>query len=61
MEVHRPVAAPDHVHGCPVHPGGSDAASKNAEGKKQSDACFWDEHDAQFKNAHKDKYDKAKK
>ena len=59
MEVHAPKNAPDHVHGCPVHPGGTPAASENALGEKVSDACFWDEHDAAFKLANQALFDAA--
>jgi len=53
---------PDHVHGCLVHVGGTDAASKNADGEKVSDACFWDaDHDQAFKTKHAAAYEKAKK
>jgi len=52
---------PDHLHSCPTHPTGTDAASKNADGEKVSDACFWDaDHDQVFKTKHKAKYDEAK-
>ena len=62
MEVHAPKSAPDHVHGCPVHPGGTPAASTGlVDGvpTKMSDACFWSEHDAAFQLTNKTLYDAA--
>jgi len=63
VEVHASKTGdyPDHVHACPVHPTGTDAASKNVSGEKVSDACFWADHTAAFKTTHKAKHDEAKK
>ena len=62
MEVHASKTGdyPDHVHGCPEHPGGT-AAGKTPRGRRVSDACFWEEdHDEAYRTNHKREHDTAR-